>query len=102
MIFQMLLQLILKAWIDFNDNNLFILKETYAAELTIMVEMGHKVEIEALYCHGFDFLGKYIAGKIVQSDYIWWYYTNLWLPFKFHGIRMHCSFLLLSWMWLNI
>ncbi|XP_073106138.1 meiotic recombination protein SPO11-2 isoform X1 [Elaeis guineensis] len=47
-----------------------LLQETYAAELTIMVEIGHKVEIEALYCHGFDFLGKYIAGKIVQADYI--------------------------------
>ncbi|XP_073106139.1 meiotic recombination protein SPO11-2 isoform X2 [Elaeis guineensis] len=46
------------------------LLQTYAAELTIMVEIGHKVEIEALYCHGFDFLGKYIAGKIVQADYI--------------------------------
>ncbi|PKA50130.1 Meiotic recombination protein SPO11-2 [Apostasia shenzhenica] len=33
-----------------------VLQETYAAELTTMVEMGSRVEIEALYCHGFDFL----------------------------------------------
>lgn len=47
-----------------------LLQESYRAELTMMVEMGQRVEIEALYCHGFDFLGKYIAGKIVQSNYI--------------------------------
>lgn len=39
-------------------------------ELEKMVEMGRRAEIEALYCHGFDFLGKYIIGKIVQADYI--------------------------------
>lgn len=47
-----------------------LLQETYKAELLSMVEKGHKAEIEALYCRGFDFLGKYIATKIVQSDYI--------------------------------
>ncbi|KAJ6845087.1 meiotic recombination protein SPO11-2 isoform X1 [Iris pallida] len=47
-----------------------LLQETYKAELLSMVEKGHRVEIEALYCRGFDFLGKYIATKIVQSDYI--------------------------------
>jgi len=35
-----------------------------------MVERGKRAEIEALYSHGFDFLGKYIARKIVQGDYI--------------------------------
>ena len=54
----------------FSDNALFYLKESYRSELSSMVEKGHRVEIEALYCHGYDFLGKYIATKIVQSDYI--------------------------------
>ncbi|XP_072964701.1 meiotic recombination protein SPO11-2 isoform X1 [Typha angustifolia] len=47
-----------------------LLQEVYRAELTSMIEMGHRAEIEALYCHGFDYLGKYIARKIVQLDYI--------------------------------
>nr|XP_018676843.1 PREDICTED: meiotic recombination protein SPO11-2 isoform X2 [Musa acuminata subsp. malaccensis] len=47
-----------------------LLQERYQAELSLMVERGHRAEIEALYCHGFDFLGKYIAKKIVQADYI--------------------------------
>ncbi|RZR85087.1 hypothetical protein BHM03_00012038 [Ensete ventricosum] len=46
------------------------LQERYQAELSLMVERGYRAEIEALYCHGFDFLGKYIAKKIVQADYI--------------------------------
>ncbi|KAL6658989.1 hypothetical protein ACP70R_003029 [Stipagrostis hirtigluma subsp. patula] len=46
------------------------LQENHRAELTLMVEMGKRAEIEALYSHGFDFLGKYIARKIVQGDYI--------------------------------
>ncbi|XP_062194845.1 meiotic recombination protein SPO11-2 isoform X2 [Phragmites australis] len=46
------------------------LQENHRAELTLMVERGKRAEIEALYCHGFDFLGKYIARKIVQGDYI--------------------------------
>ena len=35
-----------------------------------MVQSGKRAEIEALYCHGYDFLGKFIAKKIVQADYI--------------------------------
>jgi meiotic recombination protein SPO11 len=35
-----------------------------------MVERGQRVEIEALYFHGYDYLGKYIAKKIVQANYI--------------------------------
>lgn len=46
------------------------LQDKHRAELALMVEMGKRAEIEALYCHGFDFLGKYIARKIVQGDYI--------------------------------
>ncbi|KAK8964190.1 Meiotic recombination protein SPO11-2 [Platanthera guangdongensis] len=47
-----------------------MLQEDYAAELTAMVEAGYRVEIEALYFHGFNFLSQYIARKIVQFDYI--------------------------------
>ncbi|XP_020245400.1 meiotic recombination protein SPO11-2 isoform X2 [Asparagus officinalis] len=47
-----------------------LLQESYRTELASMVEKGHRVEIEALYYHGYDFLGKYAATKIVQSDYI--------------------------------
>ncbi|TKW08882.1 hypothetical protein SEVIR_6G054300v4 [Setaria viridis] len=46
------------------------LQESHRAELMLMVETGKRAEIEALYSHGFDFLGKYIARKIVQGDYI--------------------------------
>ncbi|WOK94930.1 hypothetical protein Cni_G03635 [Canna indica] len=46
------------------------LQESYQAELAMMIDRGQRAEIEALYCHGFDFLGKYIAKKIVQADYI--------------------------------
>lgn len=46
------------------------LQDMHRAELTRMVETGTRAEIEALYCHGFDFLGKFIARKIVQGDYI--------------------------------
>ncbi|KAG8046535.1 hypothetical protein GUJ93_ZPchr0008g13342 [Zizania palustris] len=46
------------------------LQDKHRAELTLMVETGKRAEIEALYSHGFDFLGKYIARKIVQGDYI--------------------------------
>lgn len=35
-----------------------------------MVESDRRAEIEALYFHGYDFLGKFIANKIVQMDYI--------------------------------
>ncbi|RRT77759.1 hypothetical protein B296_00027262 [Ensete ventricosum] len=51
-------------------NSVLHLQERYQAELSLMVERGYRAEIEALYCHGFDFLGKYIAKKIVQADYI--------------------------------
>ncbi|CAD6246714.1 unnamed protein product [Miscanthus lutarioriparius] len=46
------------------------LQESHRAELTLMVERGKRADIEALYSHGFDYLGKYIARKIVQGDYI--------------------------------
>ncbi|KAE8055405.1 hypothetical protein FH972_012245 [Carpinus fangiana] len=47
-----------------------ILQENYREELAVMVERGQRVEIEALYFHGYDYLGKYIAKKIVQANYI--------------------------------
>ncbi|KAL9230991.1 hypothetical protein vseg_006269 [Gypsophila vaccaria] len=50
--------------------SLNILSEDYQEELIQMVQSGHRADIEALYCHGYDFLGKYLAKKIVQADYI--------------------------------
>lgn len=47
-----------------------IFPEKYKEELAVMVERGRKAEIEALYFHGYDFLGKYLAKKIVQAHYI--------------------------------
>ncbi|XP_004511556.1 meiotic recombination protein SPO11-2 isoform X1 [Cicer arietinum] len=47
-----------------------ILQESYKEEVALMVQSGRRAEIEALYFHGYDYLGKYIAKKIVQSDYI--------------------------------
>ncbi|XP_048446132.1 meiotic recombination protein SPO11-2 [Pyrus x bretschneideri] len=47
-----------------------ILQENYRAELTLMVESGQRAEIEALYSQGYDNLGKFIARKIVQANYI--------------------------------
>ncbi|PQQ16648.1 meiotic recombination protein SPO11-2 [Prunus yedoensis var. nudiflora] len=47
-----------------------ILQENYREELTLMVESGQRAEIEALYFHGYDYLGKFIAKKIVQANYI--------------------------------
>ncbi|MFS7914401.1 putative DNA topoisomerase (ATP-hydrolyzing) [Helianthus anomalus] len=47
-----------------------ILQDNYKEELAVMVQSGKKAEIEALYFHGYDFLGKYLANKIVQVDYI--------------------------------
>ncbi|KNA14491.1 hypothetical protein SOVF_107100 [Spinacia oleracea] len=47
-----------------------ILPDDYKEELSLMVQRGQRAEIEALYCHGYDFLGKYLAKKIVQADYI--------------------------------
>ncbi|KAK1272762.1 Meiotic recombination protein SPO11-2 [Acorus gramineus] len=46
-----------------------MLQDMYREELALMMERGRRAEIEALYCHGYDFLGKYIAKKIVQGDY---------------------------------
>ncbi|KAH7428336.1 hypothetical protein KP509_10G088000 [Ceratopteris richardii] len=45
-------------------------KKAYQEELTHMLEFGGRIEIEALYAHGYSFLGKYIAQKIVERDYI--------------------------------
>ncbi|KAJ9555130.1 hypothetical protein OSB04_009744 [Centaurea solstitialis] len=47
-----------------------ILQDNYKEELGVMVESGRRAEIEALYFHGYDFLGKYLAKKIVQGHYI--------------------------------
>jgi len=47
-----------------------MLPEMYRKELALMVGKGTRVDIEALYFHGFDFLGKYISSKIVQAHYI--------------------------------
>ncbi|KAH8522034.1 hypothetical protein Peur_040593 [Populus x canadensis] len=46
------------------------LQEKHREELTLMVQSGKRAEIEALYFHGYDYLGKYIAKKIVQANYI--------------------------------
>ncbi|RZC57194.1 hypothetical protein C5167_004497 [Papaver somniferum] len=47
-----------------------MLQDSYREELAMMVQSGKRAEIEALYFNGYDFLGKYIARKIVQADYI--------------------------------
>ncbi|KAL6177311.1 hypothetical protein ACLB2K_048837 [Fragaria x ananassa] len=47
-----------------------MLQESYREELRLMVESGQRAEIEALYCHGYDYLGKFMAKKIVQANYI--------------------------------
>ncbi|KAH0909449.1 hypothetical protein HID58_032770 [Brassica napus] len=47
-----------------------ILQENYREELSLMIETGKRAEIEALYCHGYSYLGKYIGTKIVQGKYI--------------------------------
>ncbi|KAL4592518.1 hypothetical protein LXL04_005516 [Taraxacum kok-saghyz] len=47
-----------------------ILQDNYKEELAVMVESGQRAEIEALYFHGYDYLGKYLANKIVQVHYI--------------------------------
>nr|VDD29270.1 unnamed protein product [Brassica oleracea] len=47
-----------------------ILQGNYREELSLMIETGKRAEIEALYCHGYNYLGKYIATKIVQGKYI--------------------------------
>lgn len=52
------------------DAQFCLLQDDYKEELSLMVQRGQRAEIEALYCHGYDFLGKYLAKKIVQADYI--------------------------------
>ncbi|XP_065858362.1 meiotic recombination protein SPO11-2 isoform X1 [Euphorbia lathyris] len=47
-----------------------IMPESHKDELALMVESGKRAEIEALFFHGYDYLGKYIAKKIVQASYI--------------------------------
>ncbi|TKY70974.1 Meiotic recombination protein SPO11-2 [Spatholobus suberectus] len=47
-----------------------ILQDNYKEEVALMVQSGRRAEIEALYFHGYDYLGKYLAKKIVQSDYV--------------------------------
>ncbi|KAK8506656.1 hypothetical protein V6N12_013470 [Hibiscus sabdariffa] len=42
----------------------------YRHELDVMMQSGQRADLEALYSHGYDYLGKYIAKKIVQADYI--------------------------------
>ncbi|CAN1189655.1 Meiotic recombination protein SPO11-2 [Linum perenne] len=53
----------------FNDKKLPS-QDKYKEELELMVQSGKRAEIEALFFHGYDFLGKYIAKKIVQANYI--------------------------------
>ncbi|KAJ4839150.1 hypothetical protein Tsubulata_008315 [Turnera subulata] len=50
--------------------SLELLQDNHRQELELMVQSGKRAEIEALYFHGYDYLGKYIAKKIVQADYI--------------------------------
>lgn len=47
-----------------------IMPESHKDELRLMVESGKRAEIEALFYHGYDYLGKYIEKKIVQASYI--------------------------------
>ncbi|KAJ8764900.1 hypothetical protein K2173_010365 [Erythroxylum novogranatense] len=47
-----------------------ILQENHKEELMLMIEGGKRAEIESLFVHGYDYLGKYIAQKIVQARYI--------------------------------
>ncbi|ERM96492.1 hypothetical protein AMTR_s00001p00260080 [Amborella trichopoda] len=41
----------------------------YKEELRAMIQGGQRVEIEALYAHGYEFLGRYMVTKVVQDDY---------------------------------
>lgn len=50
--------------------SLEILPYEYHEELSLMVQSGQRADIEALYCHGYDFLGRYLTQKIVQANYI--------------------------------
>ncbi|KAL9680309.1 hypothetical protein QQ045_018187 [Rhodiola kirilowii] len=46
------------------------IQDEFKQELALMLQSGKRAEIEALYIHGYDFLGKYLAKKIVQGGYI--------------------------------
>ncbi|PPD83880.1 hypothetical protein GOBAR_DD19179 [Gossypium barbadense] len=46
------------------------LQDNYRQELAVMMQSGQRAEIEALYFNGYDYLGKYLAKKIVQANYI--------------------------------
>lgn len=48
----------------------FFCQKSYKEELALMVQCGQRAEMEALYFHGYDYLGRYIAKKIVQANYI--------------------------------
>ncbi|KAJ7553111.1 hypothetical protein O6H91_06G084500 [Diphasiastrum complanatum] len=45
-------------------------REAYKLEVGKMMEMSKRAEIEALYAHGYDFLGHYITQKILRLQYI--------------------------------
>ncbi|KAK4365423.1 hypothetical protein RND71_016781 [Anisodus tanguticus] len=47
-----------------------ILQDSYKEEVEAMVQSGRRAEIEALYCHGYDYLVKFLATKIVQASYL--------------------------------
>uniref|UniRef100_A0A7N0TVJ6 DNA topoisomerase (ATP-hydrolyzing) n=2 Tax=Kalanchoe fedtschenkoi TaxID=63787 RepID=A0A7N0TVJ6_KALFE len=46
------------------------IQDEFRQELEIMLQSGKRAEIEALYIHGYDFLSKYLANKIVKGGYI--------------------------------
>lgn len=46
-----------------------VIQGNYREELELMIQSDKRAEIEALYFHGYDFLGKYIANKIVKAEY---------------------------------
>ena len=41
------------------------MKECVIDEVELMAQAAYKVEIEALYCHGFEFLSQFIEHEIV-------------------------------------
>lgn len=45
-------------------------QDSYKEEVAAMVQSGRRAEIEALYCHGYDYLVKFLATKIVQANYL--------------------------------
>ncbi|CAM8953715.1 unnamed protein product [Rhodiola kirilowii] len=46
------------------------IQDEFKQELALMLQSGKRADIEALYIHGYDFLGKYLTKKIVQGGYI--------------------------------